>query len=306
MFICLFILLVTGVNTSGPNLPRAGGSKAGLGWGGGVLFGLEICRLFIRPRYYTWSPNSWVQPPPNLEFVPMLWGGKDASTFAKAVTPDSVAANGWTHILGMNEYDSFSWPLHLVTLPICGRPTSSLSEPRIQTCAWDLQHRPAVLTEYSGFTISSVTATLMGGAPLISSLCVSVFPVFEGKESRNFIQHINDYHNAFQRPIWVTEWACQDFNNGPQCSYNQIVEFLDETQTYMDNTDWVERYAWFGAMAKTPINKDTGLMDSSGEITDLGKQYMGSQAPMTHGGVMRLEFPFSLLFMSTLFVIMAV
>jgi hypothetical protein len=30
---------------------------------------------------------------------------------------------------------------------------------------------------------------------------------------------------------------------------------LNETQTYMDNTDWVERYAWFGAMANTPINK---------------------------------------------------
>ena len=47
-------------------------------------------------------------------------------------------------------------------------------------------------------------------------------------------------------------------NNGPQCSYNDIVRFLDETQTYMDNTDWVERYAWFGAMAKTPINKVSG------------------------------------------------
>ena len=46
-------------------------------------------------------------------------------------------------------------------------------------------------------------------------------------------------------------------NNGPQCSYNQIVRFLDETQTYMDKTDWVERYAWFGAMADTPINKVT-------------------------------------------------
>lgn len=27
----------------------------------------------------------------------------------------------------------------------------------------------------------------------------------------DFIQHINEYHNAFQRPIWVTEWACQNF-----------------------------------------------------------------------------------------------
>lgn len=33
----------------------------------------------------------------------MLWGGKDASDFSKAVTSSSIESNGWTHILGMNE-----------------------------------------------------------------------------------------------------------------------------------------------------------------------------------------------------------
>ncbi|CAE6443381.1 unnamed protein product [Rhizoctonia solani] len=81
--------------------PRTGGSKAGLGWGGGG----EIAQFEVGKVswYYTWSPTSWVQPPPNLEYVPMLWGGKDVSAFTKAVTPASIASKGWTHILGMNE-----------------------------------------------------------------------------------------------------------------------------------------------------------------------------------------------------------
>ncbi|KAF8704688.1 Glycosyl hydrolase catalytic core, partial [Rhizoctonia solani] len=289
MFIFLFILLVTGVNTSSPNLPRAGGSKAGLGWGGGgEISQFEAGKV---SWYYTWSPTSWVQPPPNLEFVPMLWGGKDASTFAKAVTPDSIAANGWTHILGMNEPQEESqsnmspgdaanmWKTYLEPLR-AKNPNLRLGSPAPSS-------RPNGIQWIHDF----IGNCNVNGGCTVDFIALHYY----GVNSTQFIQHINDYHNAFQRPIWVTEWACQDFNNGPQCSYNQIVEFLDETQTYMDNTDWIERYAWFGAMAKTPINKDTGLMDSSGEITDLGKQYMGSQAPMTHGGVMRLEFPFGML-----------
>jgi hypothetical protein len=34
--------------------------------------------------------------------------------------------------------------------------------------------------------------------------------------------------------------------SGPedQCTLSEIVDFLRETQTFMDQTHWVERYAW--------------------------------------------------------------
>ncbi|CUA69474.1 hypothetical protein RSOLAG22IIIB_14026 [Rhizoctonia solani] len=46
----------------------------------------------------------------------------------------------------------------------------------------------------------------------------------------------------------------------------------------MDQTSWVEHYAWFGAMASLPnnVNQLTALMDPSGVINDLGRQYIGS------------------------------
>ena len=86
-----------------------------------------------------------------------------------------------------------------------------------------------------------------------------------------FQEYLEDFHNTFQKPIWVTEWACQvmlsafsnsdpidllliqpfvlqNYNNGPQCSQQDIIDFLNQTQSFMDATDWVERYAWYGVM----------------------------------------------------------
>ncbi|KAJ7848714.1 hypothetical protein B0H14DRAFT_2183490, partial [Mycena olivaceomarginata] len=55
------------------------------------------------------------------------------------------------------------------------------------------------------------------------------------------------FHEEFNLNIWVTEWACQNMS-GPddQCTLPEIVDFLRETQTFMDQTDWVECYAWYG------------------------------------------------------------
>jgi len=66
------------------------------------------------------------------------------------------------------------------------------------------------------------------------------------------MQYLQDYHETFQRPLWVTEWACQNFNgSNAQCSMDDVVLFLNQTQMLMDNLDFLERYAWFGAMTDT-------------------------------------------------------
>jgi hypothetical protein len=41
----------------------------------------------------------------------------------------------------------------------------------------------------------------------------------------------------------------QNFNDASkQCSQADIVQFMRDTQAFMDGADYVERYAWFGAM----------------------------------------------------------
>jgi len=64
-----------------------------------------------------------------------------------------------------------------------------------------------------------------------------------------FEAYLESFYAAFQRPLWVTEWACQNNNNASaQCSEDYIAQFMNQTQDYMDKSPFVERYAWFGAM----------------------------------------------------------
>ena len=33
-----------------------------------------------------------------------------------------------------------------------------------------------------------------------------------------------------------------------QCSQQDVINFMNATQSFMDGTEWVERYSWFGVM----------------------------------------------------------
>ncbi|KAG8950184.1 hypothetical protein FRC00_007820 [Tulasnella sp. 408] len=85
---------------------------------------------------------------------------------------------------------------------------------------------------------------------------------YYGINATDFINHVTDYHNAFQRPIWVTEWACQNFGDPKlgQCSDDDVSDFLETTQSWMEKTDFVERYAWLGATINVQgVNPSTTL-----------------------------------------------
>ncbi|QRW20133.1 glycoside hydrolase family 128 protein [Rhizoctonia solani] len=100
------------------------------------------------------------------------------------------------------------------------------------------------------------------------------------------VHDLYDMHTTFpDKPIWLTEFACHNFQEGePQCTYADTTAFMNTTQEWLDQQDWVHRYAWFGAMKKPVINNVNALMDASGTINDLGKQYIGETAAPINGG----------------------
>jgi Glycosyl hydrolase catalytic core len=70
-----------------------------------------------------------------------------------------------------------------------------------------------------------------------------------GVNATEFQSYLQNFYTVFQRPIWVTEWACQNYvNTSDQCTQSEVSLFLNQTQSFMDTTPWVERYAWYGAM----------------------------------------------------------
>ncbi|KAJ7693296.1 hypothetical protein B0H17DRAFT_844386, partial [Mycena rosella] len=134
---------------------------------------------------------------------------------------------------------------------------------------------PAPSSAPSGKTWLQDFLTACDGGCTVDFIALHYYDV----NATKFAEYLTDFHDTFQRPIWVTEWACQNFNNGPQCTAAETAEFLNQTQAFMDSQDWVERYAWYGIMTDLGgVNPDDAMMDKDGKITDLGKQYIGAEA----------------------------
>ena len=69
---------------------------------------------------------------------------------------------------------------------------------------------------------------------------------FYGTDAEALVSHLTDYHNTFGRPVWLTEFACQNFGGGAQCSKDQVYAFMKRTTQFMDAQNWMAFYAWFG------------------------------------------------------------
>ncbi|CAL1701688.1 unnamed protein product [Somion occarium] len=259
-------------------------SKAGLAWPNGPSAELNQYRSTGKVQwYYTWGSSSINT---DLEFVPMLWGQNQVEQW-KHTIQQIIKQRHVTHVLGFNEPQQpgqsnisatdavFLWQDQLEPLKAQGIRLGS----------------PAPSSAPSGRQWLLDWLGACQGGCTVDFIALHWYDI----NSTAFIRYLNDFHDTFQRPIWVTEWACQNFNHADQqCSPQDVVDFMNATQAFMDNTDWVERYSWFGAMRDmSGVNQDDALMDNSGRINMLGQQYIGAVIPnvsvdyqpgVVHGG----------------------
>ncbi|KAF9073614.1 glycosyl hydrolase catalytic core-domain-containing protein [Rhodocollybia butyracea] len=267
------IILVTPLVHS-KTLQTTTSSKAGLAWPNGNSDNIEQFLSTSKVSwYYTWSPDSISST--NIDFAPMLWGNKSINDFSSTVNT-TISSKNVTAVLGMNEPDQPGqsnitpqegaelWKVYLEPLKSQGVQLGS----------------PAPSSAPAGKTWIQDFLTACNGSCTVDFIALHWYDI----NATAFIEYLEDFHNTFQRPLWVTEWACQNYNGGPQCSYDDTVLFLNTTQSYMDSSDFVERYSYFGAMQNLQgVNADNALMNPNGKITALGEQYIGEEAPQTSG-----------------------
>ncbi|KII92629.1 glycoside hydrolase family 128 protein [Plicaturopsis crispa FD-325 SS-3] len=249
-------------------------SKAGLGWPNGNVDAVSQYTSTGKVSwYYNWGSDPVSSA--DIEYVPMLWGSKNQDDFAATIN-QTIANYHVSAVLGMNEPQQAGqsnltpdegaqmWKTYLEPLRSLGVRLGS----------------PAPSSAPSGLTWLQQFLTSCAGGCTVDFIVLHYYDV----NATDFQRYLQSFHDAFQKPIWVTEWACQNFNDATaQCSDDEVARFLNETQTFMDETDWVERYAWFGAMEDLQgVNQADALMDKSGKITALGKQYIGAEGD---GGV---------------------
>ncbi|KAK7015637.1 hypothetical protein R3P38DRAFT_2543365 [Favolaschia claudopus] len=255
--------------------PKPSRGKAGLGWGNNGAQNMDQFLSAKVPWYYNWnfqvSDDASGLP---VEFVPMLWGQAQADEFSDTIVSTLQSTNA-TAILGMNEPQetgqSNLTPEQAVELwkqylePLRAAHNVRLGSPAPSGAPGSWQWLTAFLQQ-------------------CGEECTVDFLVLHwyGTNATAFKEFLVDYHSRFNMNIWVTEWACQNMAGpGDQCSMSDVFRFMQETQAFMDNTDWIERYAWYGS--KTPdamhgVNLKNAMMNSSGIINGLGTQYIGLSA----------------------------
>lgn len=71
-----------------------------------------------------------------------------------------------------------------------------------------------------------------------------------GPHFKDMKAFLEEMYGTYRLPLWVNEFACSKMGNG-EANAGEVEAFMREAIPWLDNCEWVERYAYFG-------NKDVG------------------------------------------------
>ena len=97
---------------------------------------------------------------------------------------------------------------------------------------------------------------------------------YYGTDGNACIQYLQDMHSKYPQPIIVSEIASTDRNVG------SVYNFTAQLANFMDNTDWIFEYAFFGCMRQLAdgfVSPDAQLMRPDGTFTDLMQKLQWDQ-----------------------------
>jgi len=241
----------------------SGGKKAGLAYtspGNINAFITEHTGLT-----YSWGPSrpSQVDGTP-LTFMPMLWdaSGDKVSAFQNVVKAGySSIAMGFNEVnqagqANMSPGDAVdAWLQYLQ--PLAGQGYKLVS--------------PSTTSAPDGITWMKSFLQICNGRCTIDYMSLH----FYGTNPQALITYMQQWNEAFGKPIMLTEFACQDFTGGPQCSASQVQNFFSTSIKWMESQDFVTAYFAYGALiSENGVNDLNSLMTPGGEPTALGEQYI--------------------------------
>ena len=253
-------------NNPAPPPASGKGNKACLAWANGDNDNLGKFKTNKVSYIYSWSP--WV--PKNAKKLgfrpaPMLWGDKHINDFQKLVKA------GYADIaVGFNEPDHSDQanmdPWHAADV------WKKYIEP-LKNQGYRLVS-PAVTNGPSGKPWFRNFLKACNGGCTMDAHAIHFYDTI----ADNLINYVQEWHSEFQKPIWITEFACTSFGGRAAPNAGQVREFMGQVTNFFDNTWYVEAYCPFGAMAgsMTGVNENNRLMNpGNGNPTDLYWGYAG-------------------------------
>jgi hypothetical protein len=255
--------------------PRSSQRKQGLDWGedAGPLKNFVVKGAPV----YNWTPNPPLEALKyGMEPVPMLWGKKDLGEDCQAQKRcwwEIKKGGHYKTVMGFNEPNQ------------AGQSDISVSE---AVSLWKRWIEPLATGKNAMRTVSPATTSAPSGLKWMKEFVkechgchIHVIALhWYDVNAESFIKYVKSFHAAFpNKPLWITEFACQNMNGGPQCSQEKAHQFMKTVTAFMDSAPYVERYFAFGLSNNhmAGVNKVNQLMNSAGHPTTQGRIFLGQE-----------------------------
>ncbi|KAG7440823.1 uncharacterized protein BT62DRAFT_909672 [Guyanagaster necrorhizus] len=176
---------------------------------------------------------DWALTPPtylintSLEYIPMQWGSGNIENLAAAVKSQNA-----TTLLTFNEPD-YSAQSNLdatYAAELWQQYIDPLKDEGVRLGG------PAITSSSTGMPWLREFMSACGNCT-IDFLTVHWY----GEGTAGFYDYLWSLHGDYPNyKVWVTEYADTEGNA------TDVLQFMNQTTTYMESLDWIERYAWFG------------------------------------------------------------
>lgn len=231
--------------------------------------------------YYAFTTNPSLGET-HLDFTPMIHGADDAA--ASIGTIQDMATNGvTTHVLVYNEPDGSTESGGSNITPDDAARTYVDTIAPLRNAPYNLKLSvPATTGSPNGLnwlrSFNQSCRRLSSSGCEFDFLAAHWYGDFAAMAS--WLGTLHSYYP--QLPIWLTEFALPAF---PE---SITYEFLNQSLAFLDETEWVERYSYFGTFRESAANNFTGpnvaMLDNGGGLTEIGNLYLGGEARGYHVG----------------------
>ncbi|TWU59855.1 Extracellular serine protease precursor [Rubripirellula tenax] len=216
----------------------------------------------------------------NGEFVPMAWNGANASGWTNRF--NQIDSSGAKYVLGFNEPELVDQSNMTAANAVAqwanlsdryGFPDSNgqravkLVSPAVSDTgaarAWLAEFMEGA--EQAGHVVDEIAFHFYSGSSASPQSAANLF-----------LRRVEEYHEAYNRNIWITEFGGIDYGNNFSGDYMQQWnrDFLDIVLPVLDSRDYVTRYAWWNH------NNDTRLAVKNAyglfRPTKVGDPYVGT------------------------------
>ncbi|MFH4969446.1 glycosyl hydrolase [Gaetbulibacter sp. M240] len=214
---------------------------------------------------YSWGRLPQEEMPANVEFVPMFWGKGSVNDENLANVKQYIDDGTVKYVLGFNEPDGAT------------QANMSVDEaialwPKLETLGVPLGS-PATVDPLNGWMDEFMRRADELG------LRVDFVAVhsYGGPNTLSLINKLKNTYNAYNRPIWITEFAVADWSatspENNRHSDQQVQDFMTEILPTLDQIDYIHRYCWFPFSGNAPQGTSSALFDEESNLTPLGNIY---------------------------------